>query len=363
MVEIEPLLNPIEEDNPSGRNLRDVAEDMTFQTLKDLTTVVDAAVAASEDEIREANWPGAAGLCYSALAEKSKDLELIASLCEAWVHTEGVEGIPAGLELLHQCMQRFWPTLNPGLDPDDGEISYALRARWLNYMDAAKGYLTSIKQAPLLQVEGGQSYSWSDHENSAMLEDATTSPERRDELIEAGVISDAQWQAAVGATAPAKLRQYVDALGRGAELARSLGTLCSSLFDGQDEDAPDFYNLLNTLEELHDYFGAQVGEDVGDESALGEVGDAQAAQGGPVVAGGPIGSRQAALKQLQEVGDYFKRTEPHSPISYLIARAVKWGSMPLDQLFKDVVRNDDVLEHIWETLGLETGGDNEGDDY
>jgi hypothetical protein len=37
--------------------------------------------------------------------------------------------------------------------------------------------------------------------------------------------------------------------------------------------------------------------------------------------------------------------------------------MPLDQLFKDVVRNDDVLEHIWETLGLETGGDNEGDDY
>jgi type VI secretion system protein ImpA len=69
---------------------------------------------------------------------------------------------------------------------------------------------------------------------------------------------------------------------------------------------------------------------------------------------GPIRSRQEALKQLGEVAAYFRRAEPHSPISYLVQRAIKWGQMPLDVWLTDVIKNDGVLEQLKETLGLNT---------
>jgi type VI secretion system protein ImpA len=133
------------------------------------------------------------------------------------------------------------------------------------------------------------------------------------------------------------------------ETLRTLGSFCSERFE--DEEAPDFYNLINAIDEMREYFAGQLG----DETAVASTPEAAmaVAPGVPAAAGGPIQSRQEALHQLQLVGDWFRRSEPHSPISYLVARAVKWGSMPLDQLFKDVVRNDDVIDHIWETLGLD----------
>ena len=37
--------------------------------------------------------------------------------------------------------------------------------------------------------------------------------------------------------------------------------------------------------------------------------------------------------------------------------------MSLEELFKDVVRNDDVIEHLWETLGLDgSAGEDEDED-
>jgi type VI secretion system protein ImpA len=57
---------------------------------------------------------------------------------------------------------------------------------------------------------------------------------------------------------------------------------------------------------------------------------------------------------LREVGEYFKRNEPHSPLSLLIARAARWGDMSFEELVRDLARNAD-LKQIWETLGVGAG--------
>ena len=49
---------------------------------------------------------------------------------------------------------------------------------------------------------------------------------------------------------------------------------------------------------------------------------------------------------------FFRQTEPHSPISYLVQRAVRWGNMPLEELLKEVVKHSDALDRIWDTLGI-----------
>ena len=54
-------------------------------------------------------------------------------------------------------------------------------------------------------------------------------------------------------------------------------------------------------------------------------------------------SRADALRQLAAVADYFRRTEPHSPVSYLVQRAVRWGEMPLEAWLQNVIHDESVL--------------------
>jgi type VI secretion system protein ImpA len=69
-------------------------------------------------------------------------------------------------------------------------------------------------------------------------------------------------------------------------------------------------------------------------------------------------SREDALLRLQAVASYFRRTEPHSPVSYLVQRAARWGAMPLEKWLREVVKDEGVLGSIWETLGLGAAADN-----
>ena len=67
------------------------------------------------------------------------------------------------------------------------------------------------------------------------------------------------------------------------------------------------------------------------------------------------------LRRLNEIADFFHRTEPHSPISYIVQRAVKWGNMPLELWLQDVIKDETVLYSLRQTLGISTG-DGSGDE-
>jgi type VI secretion system protein ImpA len=65
------------------------------------------------------------------------------------------------------------------------------------------------------------------------------------------------------------------------------------------------------------------------------------------------------LRQLEKIADFFRQTEPHSPISYAVQRAVKWGNMPLEMWLADVVKDTATLDSLREILGLNTGSSSE----
>ena len=62
--------------------------------------------------------------------------------------------------------------------------------------------------------------------------------------------------------------------------------------------------------------------------------------------------RSDALRRLEAVAAFFRRTEPHSPISYLVQRAARWGAMPLEEWLQEVIRDTSVLSQLRDTLGL-----------
>ena len=74
-----------------------------------------------------------------------------------------------------------------------------------------------------------------------------------------------------------------------------------------------------------------------------------------VAAAGGIASRAQALEQLRLVAQYFRQTEPHSPVSYFADKAADAGEQSLHQWLRSVVKDAGSLAHIEELLGVAPG--------
>ncbi len=75
-------------------------------------------------------------------------------------------------------------------------------------------------------------------------------------------------------------------------------------------------------------------------------------------------TREDALDGLLRVAEFFKRTEPHSPVSYSLEQAVRWGRMNLPQLLSELIDNEDVRTEMFRRLGIPTSdSDGRSEDY
>ena len=97
-------------------------------------------------------------------------------------------------------------------------------------------------------------------------------------------------------------------------------------------------------------------------AAAGETAAGEAAGGGsartarqlavPTAAPGQIASREDALRVLGEIANFFRRTEPHSPISYTLDEAVRRGRLTWPELLQEVVADLNTRNGILNMLGI-----------
>ena len=71
---------------------------------------------------------------------------------------------------------------------------------------------------------------------------------------------------------------------------------------------------------------------------------------------GPIRSRREAYRRLEEAADYLLRTEPHSPVPYMIKRAVAWGEMSFGELIMELMAEEGDKKRLLKLLGLDKVG-------
>lgn len=346
MTDLAKLLEPLGSDSPTGADLRYVDGDLTLQKIRQARTEDDPALAVGGD-VKPPNWKQIVTDCETALTTRTKDLEIAGWLAEALTRTRGFEGTRDGLRLCKELVHTFWERLHPGLD--GAEIILPVRAKPLNWLSLPAGLVRAVKQVPVVPRPGSTPLSWSDFEMSERVDAARMQSDQSqfNEMTAAGRIGGEVWQQALAGT-PVTEREGAASFLRECEgELEELDKVCQERF-GQ-ADAPSFIKLREAFSTIREGIEPKVAE------AVAGTEDSPAAATGQAVASvptGPIGSRAEALRTLGLVADYFRRAEPHSPISYLIQRAVRWGSMPLEELLKDVVKSDDALAHIWETLGI-----------
>jgi type VI secretion system protein ImpA len=62
------------------------------------------------------------------------------------------------------------------------------------------------------------------------------------------------------------------------------------------------------------------------------------------------------LRDLQRIADFFRRTEPHSPLAYTLEEAVRRGRLTWPELLAEVVPDEKVRSGMLAMLGIRPGG-------
>jgi type VI secretion system protein ImpA len=72
---------------------------------------------------------------------------------------------------------------------------------------------------------------------------------------------------------------------------------------------------------------------------------------------GRLVTRDDALNALLQVADYFRRTEPHSPVSYSLEQAVRWGRMSLPELLAELIPDEAARTQLSLRAGIPKPGE------
>ncbi len=362
VLDFDIVLRPLKGDSPSGESLRYSG---LYDEISEARRADDVLNKGEwQSETKTADYRKVIELSVPALSERSKDLQIAAWLSEALIREHGFVGLRDGLKLLTGLQREFWDTLHPVVEDGDMEG----RANAITWFDT-QGSLAVIA-APLLDAQG--SFGFIGFEDSKRfdfpenIESLDTAEQARLNTLKAQAESENRttadmWRRAKAQTRRAFAEQVDLLLNECAEALAELDRIDEERYDRNQ--TPGLTNLKKALDSIRDVSKKILEEKRIEEpdpldAVADEEGTATGAGGGVKAASGAVQNRADALRRLADIATFFRTTEPHSPISHLIERAVKWGNMPLEKWLQDVIKDETVIYQLRQTLGFNTNSEN-----
>ncbi|CAN6961036.1 MULTISPECIES: type VI secretion system protein TssA [Psychrobacter] len=377
LTDIDTLIAPIDGSHHG------VGEDLIFDPR------IDAIVAARQEddpllaqgnwvtELKVADWDFVKNQCADLLSHTSKDMKLALWYVDALSHTNHLAGISHGLSVLQAFNDEYWLTMYPPLDGE--EDSMDIRAGLLSWF--VKALTDDIKQLSLADSKAGN-YNYNyyltarDHDKQRQQNpDSETSNQLTlSDYNHAIKTSNEAWQQALMSNLNKVTEQWQ--------------TLTDQLNNLMGMDAPVFAPVTDLLVALTQHLRPLIPEysDDNSNSAQDSVADIMDSMGdsdsvmsdssGQSASAKNISStsfnpsnrdhqsnRQQALKLLGQIQDYFATNEPHSPVTFLLGRAIDWADMPLDQWLTHIIKNEDQLATLSDMIGIQPKRDSSDDGY
>ncbi len=370
VLDFERLLAPIPGDSPTGFDIRENRSfDSLYTQFRDTAAISRKAELESGDTVDDLGqkrkpappeWAKVLELGIRILTEQSKDLEVAILLAEPLVRRYGFAGLRDGFRLVRELVERYWEGLFPPLDSPDGVLERVDALGRLNETSSRGNLVTPILRVPLTAGKSCGPYSLLDYRQAAAIE-AITDPDKRARRLEEGGPSLDQFNKAVAETPPEHFqRLYEDIAACAEELARLslvLDERCGSA------NAPAVGEIREAIDACRRKVEEYVAPAAGTEPAPGDgVAAAPGSDGGPVGAGvpasgglGPVRNREEAFQVLLRIADFFRRTEPQSPISFFLEETVRLGRMSLPELFQELTADPTTLSW-WQRLLRVSGG-------
>ncbi|MEM9587654.1 MAG: type VI secretion system protein TssA [Planctomycetota bacterium] len=368
-LDLDSLTGGISEESPAGGIAKEVAP-VEYSAAKDAR---NAAVGAEDkrrelamyseeqlDAIREEDrvveppdWHAVHQQCQEILTKHSKDLWVAAWLVESSTRLDSFAGLRDAYVAIKGIIESHWDSISPPPDEDEG---YSWTVAHLSNLNGTSEPGTLI--APL--------------EELALLPDldAYSLMTYRRAIAGAEVdVSEGEFLSAARQIDPQALRDWQEDIDQAIESFEDVNALLQDrcgTFEGMPA-APPSNKIRETLQSIRETF-ALITRDVFDDGSGGELSETQddAAEASLAVGGqqavsgvvvdpakAQIAGREDAFRLLLKVSEFFRKTEPHSPVSYMLQQAVRFGRMELPDLLKELIKDDDVLKQFGERTGIE----------
>ena len=348
-LDLAPLLAPLSDSEPCGEDLR---WDALYDEIRAARQQGDRSAFEGETSA-EPKWGRVVELATEALASRTKDLMLGCWLCEALLHLHGFAGVRDGLKVVNGLIENFWEQVFPR--PDDGDWEPRIAPLvWLTEADRGAKLPNLLREAELAPNRAGDEeiYSYIYWEartpKGAAGEDEEANQRRLAEASRKGQLFDDS----VAATP----REYYQTLLSDIEGCRSEVARLDQALDGHlGREAPGTTAIRESIAKCEDLVRRILRNKGGAEPEAGpsdEADGADAAQQAGPGGGGPLRSREDAFRRLEEIAAYLRRTEPQSPVPYLVERAVAWGRMPFSALLGELIKDEPARGHVVELLGI-----------
>lgn len=338
-VDIDNLLEPVSPENPVGVDARlDHSPGSLYSRLRDARKAARAAERSSVFDGTSAeadeHWRTILEHAPEALRTQTKDLEVACWYTEALVRRAGFQGLRVGFALIRGLIENFWAEIYP-LPDEDGVATRVAALTGLNGEGAEGVLIAPMRSVPITQ--GAQAFSYWQYKQALDAQRVTDDATRAELIAKNGFAVD-DIQEAVDQSSEAFYVALCDDLRAAIEDYKRIGGLLDEHCGVHD--SPPTSNIVNTLGDILGAVShmarlklpAPVQAPPPEEDASVPVPSAHA--GGT---SGPVTSREEAFRQLTQIAAYFRRTEPHSPVSYVIDKAVKWGGMSLAELVQELI--------------------------
>ncbi|WP_109440896.1 type VI secretion system protein TssA [Acinetobacter haemolyticus] len=357
-MDIFPLLTPIDEQSPCGE---DYSFSNEFHTIKKARTQDDVLLDQGDwvTEPKQADWDYVASTSIELLQYKSKDIRLLTWLSEAWANLYGFEGVAKSLELSHRLLEQYWLAIHPEVEDDDLDQRIGLLQGLINQLPLLIKKVPLINTTPFYHLLDYDNFLY--HENVRRKQsddyDSSNSNNELEKFEQALSNTDVSFQFQ-------NYQHFNDILQQWSVLKNVLDGLLGL-------DSPSFAAIDSSLESIHqtlkkiyktEYFGQSTQQhNVEVESqalaiekpVMSPTTTVQNAMSFQPQVQSHIENREQAMRVLQEIATYFQKNEPHSPVSYMLQKTIKWSQMPLHEWLGQVIKDEHPLQMVQDMLGVQ----------
>ncbi|WP_022665662.1 type VI secretion system protein TssA [Desulfospira joergensenii] len=248
-MDMDPILEPLAGDNPSGENLRYTSVYDEIQEARRADDLLDQGE--WQHEVKTSDWNAVLTLSIDALTTRTKDLQIAAWLFEALTHTSGFQGVAQGLEILIRLLERFWDSLYPEIEDDD--LDY--RVGPLEFINDKLWF--PIKEIPMTDPGVTPGFSWIKwqesrdvgYEKDTMNQYGDTIEDKkkaRDEKIAEGKLTAEDFDGAAASCSRAYYEELFEVVNRCGELFKDFDAAVDERFG---REAPRLAELKSSLED------------------------------------------------------------------------------------------------------------------
>ena len=367
LLPFETLLEDVSAESPCGDDTRQDTSPMSpYFTLKDLRNqarALERQVFADEQPPQIPQWRQLVEEIPSQLESRSKDLEFVAWLIEALCRERGFEGLIEGFDLARAMIEKYWDNLYPL--PDEEGLD--TRIAPLIGLNGAEGDGTLIK--PIISVplfhDGDGITCYAAWQAEQATEVARLDEAKAEARIRSGSMSPEVMATAVLETPIDHLVQTRAMIQRAQESFAALSDAMDRAMEGDPQPTTNIRKALDRcLIMLNHYAGERIDQQLAllKEQDEAEAEAEEASGDGDVkpatknshidVTKAAIESRKEALEQLRKLSEFFRKTEPHSPVSYAILRAVRWSELSLPELMDELISDNGAREGFFKLTGV-----------